>query len=179
MPSRTRAEVALRVHEKLDRMADGMSYAAAGPTHTEGDYTFPIDSALMDCGLENITEADTFAKIRAVERGTEYYTLQRLIALYTARANAQQGAGASGMHLAISWEDALPNLRFHARTVKEEYIDALAAIGRSLSTDPAGSQSMSGPVLIDDDLDATKALVSPEMDVGLPWFGEGYHEMDT
>lgn len=174
MASITRAQVAARVHEKLDKLATGLSASEDGEK-TEGDYTYPIDDALRDCGFDDITEADSHASIRAVLIGTEYRVAQRLFWRRSPDVSSSTSAAGS---LRLDWNQLLEILRKRLAELRKEYVGALAAIGLSLDED-ADAGSVGDVVLVDDDEDATEALVSTGADVGLPWYAEGYHEEDS
>lgn len=175
MPSITRAQVAARVHEKLDKLAADLKTATDG-ARTEGDYTYPLDEALRDCGLDAITEADSHARIRAVLLGTEYRAMQRLFWRRSVMVSQTQGAGYASSQQSLEWNNLLEILRRRLKDVQAEYELALNAIGASLSQNvEAGSAA--GVVLIDDDDDTSKELVDSGLDVGLPWFREGYNEV--
>jgi hypothetical protein len=173
MASITRKEVAVEVHESLDRLGIDFTPNQDGD-RAEGDYTFPINKTLRDCGYDAITDADTWAKIRAVVRGTEYYALSRAYRRRASEITSQQGAGASGMHLAFDPSTALGSLRLHLTEVADKYEMALAAIGVHLDLDPIGSSGIAQVVLIDKEDAQSGVLVDDKY--GLPWFREGYHE---
>lgn len=173
MPSITRKAVAAEAHESLDRLAADFSVAEDG-ARTEGDYTYPIDKTLRDCGFDAIDDADTYAKIRAVIRGTEYYALSRAYRRRASEITSQMGAGAAGTHLQYDPSTALGSLRLHLSEVAEKYQMALQAIGVFLDVDPGGTSGVSQVVTIDED-DA-KSGVLVDSTYGLPWFEEGYHE---
>lgn len=177
MAAITRAQVAVIVHESLDSLAGDLT-TSGDSTRTEGDYTYPLDEALRDCGYDAITEADSHGKIRAILRGTEFHILRRLYRKQASRAaQSQQGAGASGMHLAVNYESNIRSLRIHLAQARDEYASALEAIGLSLSADPESGGGAGQVVLVDDEDSLTQALVSDA--VGLPWWSEGYHELDS
>ena len=168
MASITRAAVAAMVHEALGELAADFSLASE-EERAEGDYTYPIDRTLLDLDYADITEADTNPKIRAVLAGTEYHALERLYRNLVHQPTAQQGAGASGMHLSINVETNIRSLRLHLKDSRERYEHELALIGATLSVVLDTSY-----VLVDANEPMTQALVSS--DKGLPWFVEGYHE---
>lgn len=169
MASITRAEVAARVDEKLDKLASDLSTAASGG-RAEGDYTYPLDDALRDCGFDAITDADTHAKIRAVLLGTEYHAAQRLFwrrSVDVSNRTASQS---------VEWNTLLSVIRKRLEDLRGEYGEALAAIGRRLDSD-AEAASVAGVLEIDDADDLTRELADSGLDTGLPWFEEGYHEV--
>lgn len=175
MATITRAQVADAVHESLDTLATDFDKSAAG-TRPEGDYTQPLNSTMRDCGLDDITDADTHARIRAIIVGAEFYALSRAYRRRAAEVVSQTGAGASGLHASRDPSTSLGSLRLHLTEVKERYEAALAAIGLALNVDPDSAAGLGGDAVhIDDSDDLSKALVSG--DYALPWFKEGYHEV--
>ena len=174
MAAITREEVAAEVHEGLDQLATDFRTTQDGATRTEGDYTYPINKTLRDCGYDDISEADNHAKVRAIIRGTTYYALSRAYRRRASEVTSQMGAGASGMHLQYDPSTALGSLRLHLSEVTEKYEKALAAIGVFLDLDPEGSGAAAQVVTIDDEDSKSGVLVDPKY--GLPWFEEGYHE---
>jgi len=169
MASITRAQVAAQVKEKLDKLASDLSTAASSG-RAEGDFSYPIDDALRDCGFDEIAAADTHAKIRAVLVGAEYHAAQRLFwrrSVDVSNRTASQS---------VEWNTLLSIIRKRLEDLKAEYGEVLAAIGRRLDTD-AEADSVAGVLEIDDADDLTRALVDAGIDTGLPWFEEGYHEV--
>lgn len=173
MPSITRATVAARVKERLDKLAEDLSTAAA-TGKTEGDFTYPIDDALQDCGYSSITEADSHAKIRAVLRGAEYYALERVWNRRAVLVTSTMGAGYASGQQHLEWNTLQEILRKRLSDAQAAYVGALAAIGKSLDADTTAG-SAAGVLEIDDDDDLSKELV--DGDAGLPWWSEGYHEV--
>jgi hypothetical protein len=173
MASITREAVAKEVHQSMGNLANSLSVQPQAGAE-EGDYALSIDRALRDCSYDAIAEANTHAKIRAVVMGTSYHVLTRLYRDRAAEVTAQQGAGASGMHLSLDFGQALGSLRLHLTMARDDYEDALAAIGIELARDPSAA-SIAQVVHVDADDDVSKALL--DFDVGLPWFREGYHEI--
>jgi hypothetical protein len=173
MASITRKEVAAEVHESLDNLAFDFTIEGDG-VKTEGDYYYPIEETLRDCGFDAITDADTHAKIRAVVRGTTYYALSRAYRKRAAEITTQMGAGASGTHLQFDPSTALGSLRLHLSEVADKYEQALQAIGIFLDVDPEGTTGVAQVVTIDDEDSKSGVLV--DSTYGLPWYEEGYHE---
>lgn len=172
-PSITRIEVATEVHESLDNLAGDFRTAEDG-IKTEGDYYYPIEETLRDCGFDAIADANSHAKIRAVVRGTTYYALSRAYRKRAAEITTQMGAGASGTHLQYDPSTALGSLRLHLTEVADKYQQALQAIGVFLDVDPDGSAAVAQVVTIDKEDSKSGVLV--DSTYGLPWFEEGYHE---
>ena len=172
MPSITRANVAAEVAEKLDKLATDLS-ATATETKTEGDYTYPLNQTLRDCGFDAIAEADSHARIRAVLLGTELHVAERLFWRRSTQVSGTQGISSEQR---LEWNNLLEILRRRLKDLRAEFAEALAAIGRSLNED-ADSGSAAGVFEIDDDEDLTKEFVQSTTDTGLPWFEEGYHEV--
>lgn len=173
MASITRDAVAKEVHQSMGNLANSLSTEPRGGAE-EGDYTFPINRALRDCSYDSIAEATTHAKIRAIVLGASYHVLTRLYRDRAAEVTSQQGAGAAAMHLSLDFGQALGSLRLHVSTARDDYEDALAAIGIELARDPT-SGSIAQVVHVDADDDASRALL--DVTIGLPWFREGYHEV--
>jgi len=174
MAALTATQAASRVHEALDDMASDLTYADDGGERSIGDYTFPLESTLRDCGFSDISEASTNAQVRAVLAGMEYYALNRLVRKYLARTSQQQGAGASGMHLAQEWASTAKTIRANIGAVKQTYLDALAAIGITLAQDPSMAGSAAQAVLVDRDRTVGAALLRTYE--GAPWFVEAEYE---
>lgn len=168
----TRAGVAAEVHEKLDKLATDLSAAESG-AKTEGDYTYPLNQALRDCGFASIDEADTCARIRAVLLGTELHVAERLFWRRSVQVSGTQGISSEQR---LEWNNLLEILRRRLKDLRGEVADALAAIGRSMDED-AGAGSAAGVVEIDASDDDSQEFVSTVTDTGLPWFEEGYHEV--
>lgn len=166
----TATQAAAMVHEMLDDLAADLSTMHDGDERAIGDYTYPLEFALRDCGLAAISEATTQAQERAILQGMQYYAYLRLFRKFGARASQQQGAGASGMHLAIDWSSTAKTLRMHVAECKLSYGDALKAIGKGLDTNPALSASASKPVIAD--LSSDEGARLTRVYDGLPWLTE-------
>ena len=171
----TRDQLAVAAEISLGQLGADLSRREIG-SNTEGSYTEPINAALRDCGWSSVSEATTVAQERALYRGTEYYALRIVLRNLLSKARTQHGAGASQMHLMVDWESNVRATRLHVNDTLEQYQGALAAIGRGLNLSPSGSAD-DLVVLIDDDDSDSLALIDDTY--GLPWFAEGYHELDT
>lgn len=166
----TAEQAAARVHEAMDSLAGDLSLAADGPDRPIGDYTYPLESTLRDCGLSGISEATSYAQERAILAGMELYTYRRLFRKYLARVSSQQGAGASGMHLQVDWSSTAKTMRMHVREAEETYAGALSAIGRSMSEDPDARISAGQAVVLDSSTDEGAHII--DFSDGLPWLRE-------
>lgn len=166
----TDQQAAAMVHEMLDDLAADLDPQDDGAGRNIGDYTYPLDFTLRDCGLSDITEAASQMQEKAILLGMQYYAYLRLFRKFGARASQQQGAGASGMHLALDWSSTAKTLRMHVRECKENYREGLAAIGISLDEDPNLASTGSDAVIVDDTTDVGARLLQPY--TGLPWLAE-------
>ena len=166
----TAQQAAAEVHELLDDLAAGLTTDDDGEGRDIGDYTVPLRMTLRDCGFSAITDASTQTQERAVLNGMQYYAYLRLFRKFGARASQQQGAGASGMHLALDWSSTAKTLRMHVRECKENYEQSLAAIGRSLTEDPDLASTASQAVNVDATTEVGARLLRTYD--GLPWFAE-------
>lgn len=166
----TAQEAAAMVHEMLDDLAADLSTADDMNGRTIGDYTYPLNMTLRDMGLASIGLATTSAQERAVLYGMQYYAYLRLFRKYAARASQQQGAGASGMHLALDWSSTAKTLRMHVAECKDNYQAALVSIGLGLDADPDYISGSGQAVVLDDETDVGARLLRTYS--GLPWFTE-------
>ena len=173
MAAYTRAQVAARVHERLDDLGAEFTDADDGGTRTEGDYTYCIDDALQDCGFDAISEGTTHAQKRAILLGTTWYAYQRAFNRLAAKANSQQGAGVSGTHVRIDWESASKSLRLQMAATQKLYMAALKAIGRALDTDPDSSRVAAQAVMLE-----YEGTTADEAAYELPWWKEAYNIID-
>ncbi len=172
MSAITRAELAERAHEELDLLGSDLSLTPDG-NRTEGDYTYPIDYALRDCGLESVDEVSTGAYERAVLAGVLYYAARRIWNRRGVNVSKTQGVGAAGRR-DQDWNGALNAFNAQIKRYREDYEQALGAVGGSLGGKQGAGESA---VNIDDDDPLTKLLVDAEPGVGKPWFREGYAEV--
>ena len=172
--SLTAVGAAARVHEALDDLASDLTTTDDQAGRDIGDYTYPLEAALRDCSFSDISEATSQAQERAVLAGLEYHTLNRLVRKYMARTSQQQGAGASGMHLAQEWAATAKTLRGAIAAAREVYESALSAIGIDLASDPSLSGTTAQPVLVDRDRDVGAALLRTHE--GAPWFVESEYQ---
>jgi len=159
----TRARVAREVHEKLDKLAADYTTDGEGD-RTEGDYTYPIDAALRDCGFASISAATTGPDERAVIIGTEYRALERVFNRRIVLANTIQGSSYAAGHVALDWQTTIDSLRRRIQEVRKDYVEALRAIGVSLGS--VLSTSVAQVVMVGDDADYEDEVG------GIPWFEE-------
>lgn len=171
----TAQQAAERVAESLDNLGADLSKEADG-NRSIGDYTYPLEYALRDMGLSDISEATSNAQERALLLGMRHYAYQRLFLKFASRATQQQGAGASGMHLALDWSSTAKTLRMHAAECKDAYADALGALGLAIGEDPNLEGTMSQSVLLERDASAADDAILRPFD-GLPWFVEAEYEI--
>lgn len=175
MASITRPEVAAEVHESLGTLSGSLRTTSSGAL-TEGDYTRPINRALRDCAYDDISDADTHGKIRAIVAGTCYYALIRLYRTRATEMTSQHGAGASGMHISMDPSTSLGSLRLHVESEFDRYQQALLAIGRHLDVDPeTGGTNLA--VRIDED-DSLLGVLADD-DVAPPWFPETPYDWEA
>lgn len=166
----TAREAAAMVHELLDDLAADLSTADDMQGRSIGDYTYPLNMTLRDMGFTDISSATTSAQERAVLSGMQYYAYLRLFRKYAARASQQQGAGASGMHLALDWSSTAKTLRMHVAECKDNYQAALEAIGMGLDADPDYVSGAGKAVVVDKDTTVGARLLRTYD--GLPWLTE-------
>lgn len=166
----TEQQAAAAVHEMLDDLAAGLSVQDDGQGRAIGDYTVPLEFTLRDCGFSGITDATTQTQERAILNGMQYYAYLRLFRKFGAKVSQQQGAGASGMHLAIEYSSTAKTLRMHVRECKENYTESLSAIGQNLTEDPDLASTAAKAVVVDPATAIGERFLRPYK--GLPWFAE-------
>lgn len=169
MPSITRLKIASTVKAKLGQLAGHLSATQQGTEQPEGDLTDAVDYALRVCRFDDVTEADSHAKIQALLTAAEYYAVEQMLYHWTSRPTQQQGAGASGLHLMVQTETTIGSLRQIAKQARSHMETALIAIGIKLDSQ---STAVANIVEISHEDEDTAPLVTG--DHSLPWYEEGY-----